>query len=347
MSERLLVWGAGAIGGSVAAWLSRAGHDVTVVDTNEAHVEAINRDGLRIVGPVDQFTARLAACTPQMLAGRWPVVLLAVKAQATETACRQIAAHLDHDGCVVSLQNGLCETTIARELGAGRTVGALVGFAGDWLSPGEIRFGQRAKFAIGELDGRMSPRLERLAAMLADFEPEVEPTADILGYLWGKLGFTALIFGTALGNATIADQFASPTLLPAWRALAGEVVAVARAEGITPRGFDGFDPAAFAPGTGEAGARASMQAMAQQLKAGAKTHSGPWRDIAVHGRRTEIAEQIGPVIEAGARRGIDTPVLRALVAMIQSLERGERSQSDELVADIARFASQTHHATAA
>lgn len=342
--SRLLVWGAGAIGGSVAAWLARAGHDVTVVDANRDHVDAINRSGLAIVGPVNQFSATMPAFLPGEVEGRWPVVLLAVKAQATEAACRQLAAHLDEDGCVVPLQNGLCEI-VARALGTHRTVGALVGFAGDWLGPGEVRFGQRAKFAVGELDGAMTPRLARLVALLRDFEPDVEATPDIASYLWGKLGFSALIFATALGSSTIHDLFAAPHLLPAWRALAGEVMAVAQAEHVSPRGFDGFEPAAFAPGAAEAEARASMEAMAQMLARGAKPHSGPWRDIAVHGRRTEIAEQIGPVIEAGARHGIATPALRRLVDLLQSVERGERKQSDALVEALARFAAGT--ATAA
>ncbi|MGO4839719.1 ketopantoate reductase family protein, partial [Rhizobiaceae sp. 2RAB30] len=56
MAARILVWGAGAIGGTVGAYLARAGHDVTFVDAASAHVDAMNRHGLRIVGPVDQFT---------------------------------------------------------------------------------------------------------------------------------------------------------------------------------------------------------------------------------------------------------------------------------------------------
>ena len=337
--DRVLVWGAGAIGGTVAAYLARAGHPVTVVDANPAHVDAINSRGLRIVGPVDAFTANVPAATPDALSGRWPIVLLAVKAQVTRVACRRIASHLEDDGFVVSLQNGLCERLIAGELGSRRTMGALVGFMGDWLGPGEVRFGQRAKFAVGELDGTMSPRLAHLVATLRDFEPDVEATDDIWGYLWGKLGFSALIFATALGNSPIRDLFAARSLLPAWRALAGEVMTVAAAEGVSPRGFDGFEPAAFMPGAGEKDAWQSMNAMAQSLKGSAKTHSGPWRDIAVHGRRTEIAEQIEPVIAAGDAHGLPTPALRRLVDLVQAVERRDRAQDDSLVEELATFAA--------
>lgn len=333
--RRVLFWGAGAIGGTVAAYLARSGHEITVVDANRAHVEAIRAHGLKIVGPVDQFTVDVPAFSPEEVAGRWPVVMLAVKAQATREACRQITEHLDEDGIVVSLQNGLCETLIAEELGGSRTMGALIGFMGDWLAPGEIRFGQRAKFAVGELDGRMSPRLADLARLLGDFEPDVEATDDIWGYLWGKLGFGALIFGTALGNSTLTELFSSRELLPVWRGLAGEVMAVAAASDIRPRGFDGFEPAAFSAQASPADAHRSMDEMAAILKGSPKTHSGPWRDIAIHKRRTEIRDQMEPVIAAGLRNGVPTPMLRRLVDLIGRVENGELPQSDALIRRLA------------
>lgn len=334
MAERVLVWGAGAIGGTVGAYLARSGHDVTFVDTASRHVDAINRDGLRIVGPVDRFTVGAPALLPQDLEGRWPIVALAVKAQHTERACVQLAPHLADDGYVLSLQNGLCETAIERLLGRDRTMGALVGFMGDQLGPGEIRFGQRAKFCIGELDGRISDRVLALGRLMRDFEPEVEVTDDIWGFLWGKLGFIALLYGTALGNSTLPDLFRASDLQPVWAALAGEMVAVAASEGVAPCGFDGFDPAAFAAGAPAGAASRCMSAMADLLRGSPKTHSGMWRDIAIHRRRTEIADQIGPVVEIARRNGIAVPTLRCLSKLIGAVERGELKQSDALIHEL-------------
>ena len=64
---RSLVWGAGAIGGTLGAYLARAGNDVTMVDTVVEHVDAIRRDGLRVTGPIDEFMVRVPAFTPQTL----------------------------------------------------------------------------------------------------------------------------------------------------------------------------------------------------------------------------------------------------------------------------------------
>src|SRR5262245_36592946 len=103
---RCLIWGAGAIGGTLGAHLARAGHDVTLVDVVVDHIEAINRDGLRVTGPIAEFTARLAAFTPEKLGGSWDTIVLATKAHHTDGAIRALGPHVTAQGCVVSAQNG-------------------------------------------------------------------------------------------------------------------------------------------------------------------------------------------------------------------------------------------------
>ena len=70
-NDTILIWGAGAIGGTLGAYFARAGEDVLLVDIVQAHVEAINRDGLVIEGPVEAFTQRLRAVTPEQVEGRF------------------------------------------------------------------------------------------------------------------------------------------------------------------------------------------------------------------------------------------------------------------------------------
>jgi 2-dehydropantoate 2-reductase len=336
MDGGILVWGAGAIGGTVGAYLARAGHPVTFVDIVPEHVAAISGPGLRITGPVEQFSVTAPAFLPEALRGTWDRIFLCVKAHHTEAACRALLPHLAPDGYVLSLQNGLCETAISGIAGRDRTVGAFVNFGADWMAPGEILFGNRGAVVLGELDGRMSPRLEALHAVLRDFEPDAIMTDDIWSYLWGKLGYGAMLFAQGMAQAGIADTLARPELLPLWRALGGEAVQVALAEGVRPRGFNGFDPAAFAPGATEDQARASVDAMVAFNRPSAKTHSGVWRDLAVRRRRTEVDAQIAPVAEIGARYGICCPTIRRLVAMIHEVEDGARPIDDRNLLELAR-----------
>jgi 2-dehydropantoate 2-reductase len=336
MGERILIWGAGAIGGSVGAWLKRAGHDIAFVDVVREHVAAIRDTGLRITGPVEQFSVAVPACTPDELSGTWQHIFLAVKAHHTEAATRALTPHLAQNGTVLSLQNGLNELIIQRIVGRDRTIGAFINFGADWMAPGEIMFGNRGAVVLGELDGAMTQRPEALHAVMRDFEPDAVTSPDIWSYLWGKLGYGAMLFAQALGQQGIADCLARPELLPLWRRLGEEAITVARAEGIEPRGFNGYDVAAFMPGADEDAARKSLIAMVAFNSTSAKTHSGVWRDLAIRKRRTEVDVQIAPIAEIGARHGIDCRATRRLVAMIHEVEDGRREMTDDNLLELAR-----------
>jgi 2-dehydropantoate 2-reductase len=330
MKERILIWGAGAIGGTVGAWLVRAGYDVSFVDIVPEHVDAI-RDpsrGLTITGPVDEFTVHAPASLPADVKGEWSRIFLAVKAHHTRDACEALLPHLAADGYVLSLQNGLCEQAIAQMVGPKRTVGAFVNFGADWMKPGEIQYGNRGAVVVGEVDGSETPRIHTLFEDIRHFEPDAILTDDIFSYLWGKLAYGSLLFAQAVGELGIADCLERPELLPLWRDMAGEVLRVAQAEGVKPRGFNGFDPAAFQPGATQAAARDSVAAMVAFNRPNAKTHSGIWRDLAVRKRRTEVDMQIKPVVDQGREHGIACVKLDALCRMIHEIENGERPLSD-------------------
>jgi 2-dehydropantoate 2-reductase len=326
---RILVWGAGAIGGTIGAWLKRAGHDITFVDVAADHVAAINTTGLKITGPIDNFTVQAPAFTPDQISGVWQYVFLAVKAHHTQAACRALTPHLAQDGYVLSLQNGLCERIIQEIVGRDRTMGAFVNFSADWMAPGEIMYGGRGAVVLGEVNGAMTPRLQALHALLLEFEPNAIMTDAIWGYLWGKLGYGAMLFAQALGQMGIADCLARPELLPVWRELGRESVQVALAEGVDPKGFNGYDPAAFMPNASHSAIQASVDAMVAFNRLNAKTHSGVWRDLAIRKRATEVDVQIAPIVEVGARHGIACPTVSRLVQMIHEVEAGTRPMTDD------------------
>jgi 2-dehydropantoate 2-reductase len=325
---RVLIWGAGAIGGTIGAYLKRAGHDITFVDVEAEHVAAMNGPGLRITGPIEEFTIQVPSFTPDEVSGTWTHIFLAVKAHHTEAACRALTPFLAQDGYVLSAQNGLCETLIQRIVGRDRTMGAFVNFSADWMGPGEIMFGGRGAVVLGEVTGAMTPRLAELHRLMQDFEPNAIMTDAIWGYLWGKLGYGSMLFAQALGMAGIADCLARPELLPVWRAMGREVMEVALAEGVEPQGFNGFDPTAFMPNAPRDKAPAAVAAMVEFNRPNAKTHSGVWRDLAVRKRRTEVDVQIAPIVEIGARHGLDCPTVARLVAMIHEVEAGTRQLDD-------------------
>jgi 2-dehydropantoate 2-reductase len=321
--DPILIWGAGAIGGTIGAFLRRAGHAVTFVDLVEDHVAAIAAGRLTIRGPVAAFTTGGPAFTPGVLRGRFRRVILAVKAHHTEDAARQIVPHLADDGWVLSAQNGLNELVLAEVLGRGRVIGAFVNFGADWHGPGDILYANRGAVVVGELDGQRGGRILAIHRLMRDFDPDAVLAQDIFAYLWGKTGYGALLKASALTNETIADFIDAPALRPLHLALVGEVMAVAAAEDVRPIGFNGYDPDAFARGDAAA-IDASIAAMVAFNRSTAKPRSGVWRDLAVRKRPTDSAAQLAPVRAAARRHGIATPVLDRLVALIGAVERGER-----------------------
>ncbi len=318
----ILIWGAGAIGGTLGAYWARAGLPVTMVDVVAEHAEACSTRGLAITGPVESFTQVVPCITPDKVTGLYPIIVLAVKAQATEAALTMLKPHLAADGYVLSAQNGLNEITIAKAIGEDRTMGCFVNFGADWLGPGEILFGNRGAVVVGEIDGSIRPRTRQIFADLQMFEPDAVLTDNIWGYLWGKLAYGAMLFATALTPDSMTANFDDPRRTIVFDRLAREVMMVATARGVTPVGFNGFDPAAFAPGADPEGAKASIARLAEFNRYTAKSHSGIYRDLAVRKRKTEVDPQIGVIADLGAEAGLATPAIRHLVSLIHDIEEG-------------------------
>ncbi len=336
---KLLIWGAGAMGGTIGAYLARAGHEVTFVDRDADHVEAMTTNGLRISGPVDTFTVQVRAFTPETVSGTYAVILLCVKAHHTAEALPMLMPSLAPDGYVVSIQNGLNERVIAGMIGQERTIGAFVNFGADYIEPGHIQRGNRAAVVVGELDGRITGRLKALHTVLLDFDDRAIMTDNIWGYLWGKLAYGAQLFATALTNDSIADALANLAYQGVYIGLAREVMAVAQARGVTPEGFNGFNPYAFMPDGDLDVARQSLVEMVIFNRGSAKTHSGIWRDLAVRKRRTEVDAQLGPIVALGAEVGILTPLNARLIELIHDIEDRRRQQSPAALDELRKLLS--------
>ena len=254
-------------------------------------------------------------------------MLLAVKAQHTGAALDRIAPRLHARGTVVSLQNGLNESAIAARVGQGRTVGCLVNWAADWIAPGRIQHGGVGTFAVGELDGELSPRAKELADMLGAVTP-TQVTSNIWGLKWGKHVYSALLVATALVDAHVYEVVErSPEIQRMLVALVAEGMSVAEAEGIRLEAFDEFDPAWYRAGrAGDAAAVArAMAAISRFYRGHTKTKTGIWRDLVVRKRKTEVEAHLGATLERAERHGLRLPLTRRLLALIGEIETGRRA----------------------
>ncbi len=232
VAEPILIWGAGAIGGTLGAyWRARRPRRAARRHGRASMSRPAEPPGFRSKGRSRASRRSIAAATPDEVEGVYRRIVLAVKAQHTEAALDALAPHLAADGFVLSAQNGLNELAIARRVGPERTMGCFVNFGADWLGPGRILYGNRGAVVVGEIDGSIRDRTREMHGLLKIFEPDAVLTDDIWGYLWGKLAYGAMLFATALTADSMSANFADPARAPAWLALGREVAAVADARG--------------------------------------------------------------------------------------------------------------------
>ena len=297
---QLTIIGAGAIGGTIGAHLIRDGHDILFCDADAAHVNAINQRGLTICGPVENFTVQARAVLPDALPSKLARAAVAVKSHHTAAAAELLRGRLDPDGYVVSFQNGLNTDTLAAVVGPSRVIASFVNFGADLLEPGRIMQGNVGTFRVGEPGGGISERVLELADAL----PYAQATGNIMGFLWGKEAYGAMLWAGAVSDLSIADSLDDPKWRPLMLAIAREVLAQAP---VRPEGFDGFEPDDL---------EGSLDRLVTFNRQSAKSHSGIYRDLMVRKRKTEVDGQLGD---------LNGPLTFQTAELIRAIERGERT----------------------
>lgn len=312
---KAVIIGAGAIGGTIGAHMARAGHGVLLCDADEAHVAAINRHGLHIVGPVDDFVVDVPAVTPDALPDRFDRAMVAVKSHHTRAAAALLTG-LSAEGSVLSVQNGLTADILVDAVGRQRVLSSFVNFGADLMAPGEIMQGNIGTFRVGELDGgAVTERVREYAGAL----PYAEPTDNVLGYLWGKEAYGAMLWAGAVSDLSIADSLVDPRYRRLMVDVAREVLAQAP---VPVESFDGFDPDDL---------DGSLDRLAEFNRRSAKSHSGIYRDLMVRRRKTEIDM---------VSKDIDGPIFRRIAEIIHEIEDGRRTCEVANLDELARYAAE-------
>jgi 2-dehydropantoate 2-reductase len=303
------VVGAGAVGSFFGAMLALAGHRVTLVG-RAAHVQAIERDGLRLHMSGRVEAVRLAATDDLAAVRGADLVLFSVKSTDTDTVARQMAPHLDTHALVLSLQNGVENApTIARHVSQ-LVVPAVVYVAAATPAPGCVEHHGRGDLVIGALnaqgarDPAVAQRLQDLADFFASARVPVRIADDVMAELWSKLmvncAYNAI---SGLAQATYAQLAALPSIRELQHALVREVVALAAAEGVNL-------PLASA-----------LEAMARIAVAMPTQRSSTAQDMARH-KPSEIDHLNGFVARRGRELGIPTPVNQTLHALVKLVDAG-------------------------
>lgn len=322
--KKIAVLGAGAIGGSIGADLTLAGADVVLIDPWVAHVEAMQRNGLTVTLPEQTLHAKVRAlhlCEVSALAPQFDIVLLAAKSYDSRWLAQFIEPCLREDGALVCVQNSLNDEWVAPIIGAARDIGCTIELSAELFTPGIVQRNtdhRKTWFGLGELDGRMTPRLEEIGRLMA-CAGRITLTENIRGLKWTKLINSTMMLGTlgVLGlNACEATQ---PGVVDLLIAVGRESAAVGRALGYRTEAIFGLPAEAFMGATDEV-LKKNLETIVAFI--GRKARGVVLQDF-LKRRPSEATYFNGLVAERGRAAGVPTPFNEAVLELVRRIERGE------------------------
>ena len=320
MSERILVIGTGPIGGIIGGRLARAGHDITFVDVDKEHVEAIRRNGLQVDVPDGPFNVKIKILFPDELRDTYDTALIAVRSNYTPDALATVLPHLSADGTLVSMQNGINPPLLQERVGPDRTVGMAIRMGCRKVGPGHVQTAIRGHLYIGHLHARTTPRLESLAKMFNSVM-ETEISDNILGVLWSKLTYTCLGYYGSLADASLATTCADEAGRRNLAEFFAEVVSVGTAAGARWIPLAEYNPPDFHPDNSFDERLRAINEFAKSWKE--NDRKGPLNQI-LKGLRTEVDFTLAYVVSEGEKQKIPTPLCAKVLTMIRELESAKR-----------------------
>jgi 2-dehydropantoate 2-reductase len=323
MIRRIAVLGAGAIGSVVGGILTRAGHDVTLIDQWPEHIEAMKARGLRLSGTIGDFTVPVRALHMhelQTVSEPFDAVFVAVKSYDTEWATAMALAYLRQpDGVVVDFQNGINDGRVAALAGKERSLGCVITISTGMYEPGHAMRTDSGTigFKIGEHDGADTPRARELAKILSAVA-ETKVTPNLWGERWSKLAINCMAnpLSGLTGLGTL-DVRTIPEIAAVGVHLGAEAIAVGRAVGYEVEPIYGIPTQRYL----DAYAGKGLSELLAEIAAIARARGGGQPSLlqdVLKGRRTEIDYLNGYVCREGARVGVKTPFNDAIVAAVQA-----------------------------
>jgi 2-dehydropantoate 2-reductase len=327
MKKKIAILGAGAIGSSVGADLTKAGHDVVIIDQWPAHVEAMKANGLHIVMSDEELHTPVRAyhlCEVSTLNPQFDIVFLASKSYDTCWLTEFIKPYLKPDGVLVGLQNGMNDEAIVAIVGHSRTIGCVVELSAEVFTPGLVQRNTTHKstwFGFGELHGELTPRLQEIQEIMSCVA-RVSVTTNIWGAKWAKLVNSSMIL-SVFGMLGLQSWEATdiPDVFKLCIQVGRETMAVGAALGYPMEPIFGFSAEELMGSTDEI-VEKLLRAVLGHLGANARKTRGVVLQDYLKGRYSEADFLSGVVVKKGIEVNIPTPANEAVTAINHQIRLG-------------------------
>jgi len=325
VGKKIAVLGAGAIGSSVSADLTKAGYDITVIDQWPAQVEALRTTGLHIQMADEDIKVPIRAhylCDLASANLEFDIVFLAVKSYDHRWMAEFIKPYLKSDGVLVGVMNGMNDDSLVSIVGRGRTVGCAVELSAEIFTPGLVQRNTTHHgtwFGVGELDGYYTPRVKEIQSIMSHVG-RCDVTNNIYGAKWTKLIANSMtmgphgLLGLRNGEAAVLPGMADIAVK-----LGRESLAVGTALGYRIEPIFGLRADEFA-GSSDENLVTARDTLMRHV--GGQSRTAPIHDH-IKGRKSEMEFITGVVAKKGKELGIPTPYNDAVIEIDRQINKGE------------------------
>ena len=306
---KIAVLGAGAMGSLFGGRLAESGQVVTLIDVNDAHVEAVRAHGLRLETEAgDRRLGMLHACRPEQAEAEPDLLLIFTKTMHTAGALESVARIVGPQTLVLTLQNGLGNVeTVRRHVPDERILVGVTTWPADYAGPGHIRSHGAGMVRIMAADGRDDPLVRGVAHALGEAGLNCEVDPHVWKAIWEKVAFNAALNGICAVTGCSVDQVgAIPQGMVLASSVVGEVIAVARAEGVDA--------------DADRCRRTVEDAVARHVG-----HKPSMLQDVLASRPTEAGAIHGAVVERARKHGLAVPYTETLLQLVSLAEARNRS----------------------
>ena len=317
------IYGAGAMGTVLGAYIARAGRDIDLINHNREHIAALKEKGAHIVGTVD-FTQKVNALLPEEMTKKYDIILLMTKQRMNGEIVAFLKDYLKEDGALCTCQNGLPEPKIAEIIGQDRTLGCAIAWGATFRGKGvsELTSDPAAlTFSLGAYGkGNHLQDVKELLECMG----QVTVEQNFIGARWSKLLINSAFSGlSTVTGATFGEISVQKSSRRVAQAIMKECIDVAKAAGIRIEPVQGHKIDKLFDYKGKLKKALSFALIPVAMKKHARLISSMLQDLRA-GKKCEIDFINGVVCEYGKKYGVPTPCNDKTVQLVHEIEEGKR-----------------------
>lgn len=324
---KVAIYGAGAMGTVLGAYITRAGKQIDLITHNIPHVTALKSGGAHIIGTVD-FTVPVTALTPEEMKGEYDLIFLMTKQRNNRGICEFLKKHLANDGAICTMQNGLPEPSVASIVGGERTLGCAVSWGATFKGDGCAELTSlpdRLTFSLGgylEKCNRLADAKEYLSCM-----GEVAVEKNFLGARWSKLAINSAFSSlSAITGFTFGQVSSDKNVAPVALAMLNEAYTVASACGVQLEKVQGHNIVGIYKCSGGLKKLIALKLLPQAMKHHKNLVSGMYFDLNA-GRKSDIDFINGVIVHSAKNFGVSAPLNSKVLEIAHRIESGELTVS--------------------